>query len=676
MSAGTTADPSGRTAPLPPDTAAGGSGPVAPGAAGHPRSAAAIAVVSWSLAVLASGMLVLARPGLDETMLFLVVDLAVACVYGTVSAVILSRRSHPVAWLLALAATGGGVAAAAFAYRVWATRPGGPPPSDVVEVLHSSAWVPGTLSLFLVIPWLVRDHPLGRARAGLVLGVAVTLAATLAQLFYEQWLLVTTLALAVALGLVSAAAVAARSVRGPEEERNGLGWLAWGTAVLTLSFVPVLVPAPWLPFWLTPVLHLLSQTVFPAAVLVAVLRNRMWGLRLVVSRAVLAGLLGALLLGSYLALSVVLGVVLPGEGGVARLIAAGAVVVAVQPARIVLSRRVNRLVYGEAADPDQVVRRLGSQLVGTGSVEQLLAGVTEDIGRSMRLQSVAVAASGVPVVGWGRATDPPTEVPLRHRGEQVGILAVTPRPGESLSSRDLRTLAELSSVVAAAVAVARAAGDLEELRARLSRVRLEERRVVRREIHDGLGPTLAGVSLGLQGVRNLLATDPVAGASLLADLQQEVEVAVAAVRRLSHHLLPPVLDELGLGPALAELAARYDGTTLCVTVEAEQVDGLAPQVAAAAYGIASEATTNVARHARATRCTIRATRDRAGRLVLSVTDDGIGIPDDAEPGVGSRSMRERAAEQGGTLEIRGLDGDGPPRGTEVRAVLPLAVTRD
>jgi signal transduction histidine kinase len=635
---------------------------------GHPRAATAIAVAAWSLAVLAVVVMVMGRPVLDQDLWFFVVDIAVACVYGTVAGVTLSRRSHPVPWLLGLAALGGGLAGLGYAYEVWSAHPGGLPPNEVLGHLQNTAWVPGTMSLFLVVPWLVRDHPLGRARIGLAVGVFVTVAFTLGEvLLLPVAVLFLLLCSAILVGLVAAAAVALRHRNGPVEERNGLGWLAVGTAILAVSFIPLISPWPWLPYWLTPILHLLSQTVFPAAVLVAVLRNRMWGLRLVVSRAVLAGLMATILLGSYLVISVLLERLLPGDGA-AQLIAAGAVVVAVQPARILVGKRVNRLVYGESADPGRVVRRLGSQLVGSATVAELLGGVTEDIGRSMRLESVTVAADGLEPVTWGIASEPPTEVDLQHRGKRVGVLAVSPRPGESLSGRDLSTLGELSSVVAAAVAVARTAADLSELQSRLSEVRLEERRVIRREIHDGLGPSLAGISLGLQGVRNLLATDPVAGSELLGHLQEEVESAMTGVRNLSHHLLPPVLDELGLVAALTELAGRYDGTGLTVSVEADPLHDLDPQLAAAAYGIVSEATTNVARHAAASHCRVIARR-RDGQLEVTVIDNGVGLPADVVPGVGSRSMRERATEQGGALELRRR----PEGGTEVRALLPVGV---
>ncbi len=572
-------------------------------------------------------------------------------------------------WILGLAAIGGGLAAFGYGYDAWSARPGGMEPIEALLNLQSIAWVPGTLALFLVVPWLVRDRPLRIEWVGLFAGTALTLAVTYAQVFDESGVR-SLLWWCVAVGIVTAAAVEVRHRFGPVAERNGLGWLALGTAILAVSFVPVLTQWSWLPYWLTPVLHLVSQTVFPAAVLVAVLRNRMWGLRLVVSRAVLAGLVATGLIVLYLAVTLSLTAVLPGDG-LPQLLAAGSVAVAVQPVRISLSRRVHRLVYGDSADPGRAVRRLGSQLVGSGTVEELLKGITEDIGRSMRLESVTVVAGELEPVGWGVPTERPTAVDLQHRGERVGTLEVSPMPGESLSARDLTTLRDLSSVVATVVAVGRAAAELAEMRHRLSQVRLEERRVIRREIHDGLGPSLAGIRLGLQGARNLLDSDPAAGQALLADLQDEVEAATDGVRSLSHHLLPPVLDELGLAAALTELAARYDGQALDVSVETDRLDDLDPQLAAAAYGIASEATTNVARHARAAHCWISVVRHVDGYLTLTVEDDGTGIATDASVGVGSRSMRERAVEQGGTLEVARREGGG----TQVRATLPLTGVR-
>jgi signal transduction histidine kinase len=315
-----------------------------------------------------------------------------------------------------------------------------------------------------------------------------------------------------------------------------------------------------------------------------------------------------------------------------------------------------------------VVRRLGSHLRVEGSAEGLLRGLAEDVGTAMRRESVALAVPGGDDVVWGVPTGSPVTVPLRHRGEEVGAMVVTLPGGESLGSAGQRTLEDLANVVATAVAVTRAAREVEEARQRLASARLAERRVIRREIHDGLGPSLAGLRLGLRGARNLLDTDPAAAAELLATLQDELDQRVAEVRTLSHSLLPPVLDELGLGAALSELAARYaeDGLTVRLDLHHEEVAD--PQVAAAAYGIIGEALVNVSRHSGVTECTVR-TASSAGSLMVLVSDAGRGIGEDARAGVGSRSMRERAEEQGGRLEIHSA----PGAGTSVEAVLPLEV---
>ncbi|GAA1761962.1 hypothetical protein GCM10009795_005500 [Nocardioides hankookensis] len=632
----------------------------------HARFAVVLATITWALAVVAICMLLMGRPTVDQDLWFFAVDVSVACVYGTVAAVILSRRAHPVPWLLGLAAVGGGLAAFGHGYAEWSDLPGGLPPHEQIAQLQGIAWVPGTLALFLVVPWLVRDHPLGWEWVGLAIGTALTLSVSLEEVTAGGMTSESPYWAAIAVGLAAALVVEFRHRHGPQEERSGLGWLAVGTALTAIAFVPVLSPGTYLPYWLTPVIHLVAQTVFPAAVLVVVLRNRMWGLRLTVSRAVLAGLLTALLLVGYVAVTALLSPLLPGDE-LPQLVAAAAVAVAVQPARIMLAKRVHRLVFGDAVDSGRVVHRLGSQLVSSASIDDLLAGLTSDIGESMRLESVTVVSDALPPVRWGEASGPGTEVDLRHRGELVGLLQVSALPGELLSARDLATLHELATVVAAAVVIGRGAVDLEELRSRLAAARLEERRVLRREIHDGLGPALAGIGLGLQGARNLLRSDPDAGVELLERLQSEVESAALSVRSLSHHLLPPVLDELGLVPALAELAGRFHGENLSVALEADRFDDLDPRVATAAYGIASEALTNVSRHARADHCRIVARRHPAGSLLLVIADDGAGQGTEATPGVGTHSMRERADEQGGSLEVRDRIGGG----TEVVATLPL-----
>ncbi|MGN6613379.1 MAG: sensor histidine kinase, partial [Angustibacter sp.] len=368
-----------------------------PRSEGLPRTAAAIAVTAWGIVVLALVTLVTARPPLSVDLWFFAVDAMVGCVYGLVAGVVLSRRRHVVPAVLALTALGGAVTAFAFAYGSLGQRYAGLPWAEQVLRLNGIAWVPGTLGLFLVVPWLVRGHRLGwGARAGLALGVAVTVAFTVASALDFPVPIAPLAASTVAVGLITAADAAWRWARGPLDDRVGLGWLAIGTTIMALSFVPLAVPAAErLPIWSVPALHLLAQAFFPAAVLVAVLRQRMWGIDLSISRAVLGGVLTAVLVGVYVIVAAGIAHLLPGQGA-GQVAGAAAVAVAVQPSRLWLQRRVHRLVHGEASDPQRAVRRLGAHLGTAQSTDELLDGLVASVAEALRLESVElVTADGV-----------------------------------------------------------------------------------------------------------------------------------------------------------------------------------------------------------------------------------------------------------------------------------------
>ena len=209
---------------------------------------------------------------------------------------------------------------------------------------------------------------------------------------------------------------------------------------------------------------------------------------------------------------------------------------------------------------------------------------------------------------------------------------------------------------------------LDASRADLVTMREEERRRLRRDLHDGLGPTLAGLTLGLDTARALSLGQPELH-ELLGRLKAETQRAVTDVRRVVYGLRPPALDELGLAGALYEEIMRLQcqAPALQVTVEAVGT-GLADLPAAvevACYRIVTEALTNVARHARATRCVVRIGLDHG--LDVEVCDDGVGLPEGWRTGVGIASMRERVAELGGDLVIE----PSLPRGTRIAACLPM-----
>jgi signal transduction histidine kinase len=206
---------------------------------------------------------------------------------------------------------------------------------------------------------------------------------------------------------------------------------------------------------------------------------------------------------------------------------------------------------------------------------------------------------------------------------------------------------------------------LQRARLELVSAREEERRRLRRDLHDGLGPVLAGIGLGLSAAQTVMGRDPTHAAQLVGRVSGQVEEAVRDIRRLVYGLRPPSLDEYGLYRVLQQHAARFD-SALAVTVAAPAggLGDLPAAVEVAAYRIATEAMTNVFRHAAATSCLVELARD--GALHVTVTDNGRGLDPGAPAGVGLTAMRERAAELGGQLWVSAAD-----PGTRIRAVLPI-----
>ncbi|MGH6945528.1 MAG: sensor histidine kinase, partial [Geminicoccaceae bacterium] len=230
------------------------------------------------------------------------------------------------------------------------------------------------------------------------------------------------------------------------------------------------------------------------------------------------------------------------------------------------------------------------------------------------------------------------------------------------------SIAHQAGIAAHAV---RLAADLQRSRERIVIAREEERRQLRRDLHDGLGPGLAGLAVRIEAARNVLRDDPAATEQTLDELLDQARAAIADIRRVAYGLRPPALDELGLVSALREQALLFGDahstSPLRVRIEApEPMPSLPAAVEVAAFRIAIEAVTNVARHARATTCVIRITV--SDLFEIEISDDGSGLPPDVRPGVGILSMRERAAELGGTLTLEAR----PERGTCVLARLPLS----
>jgi len=262
---------------------------------------------------------------------------------------------------------------------------------------------------------------------------------------------------------------------------------------------------------------------------------------------------------------------------------------------------------------------------------------------------------------------------LMFQRETVGRLVAGERaPGERLSPDDERLLGNLARQVAPAAHAVVLRQALDASRAGLVTAREEERRRLRRDLHDGLGPTVAGLILGLDTARVMAAGQHELD-DLLTRLKQETQHAVSDIRRIVYGLRPPALDQVGLAGALREEITRLQhkapGLLVSLQMPEKDLDALPAAAEVAAYRIVTEAVTNVLRHSGAQCCLVCITLS-AESLCLEVSDDGTGMPEGWRAGVGITAMRERAAELGGTLTIEPRI----PHGTQIAVRLPLSRT--
>jgi signal transduction histidine kinase len=423
----------------------------------------------------------------------------------------------------------------------------------------------------------------------------------------------------------------------------------------------------------------------PLSIGFAILRYRLWDIDIIINRTLVYAFLTASIVGIYMLVVVSLGSVLQAQGNLLiSLLATGLIAVLFQPLRERLQRAINRLMYGERDTPYTVISRLGQRLEVTLAPEAILSIIVETVAQALKLpyaaialkqdEEFAIAASYVSQKGgtsMGDAVlhgqDTFLHLPLLYQSEPVGELVLAPRArDESLTPADHRLLADLARQVGVAAHAVRLTADLQQSRERLVTAREEERRRLRRDLHDGLGPALASMTLKLDAARNLLVHDPSAADTLLVNLKKQTQASLADIRRLAYELRPPSLDELGLIQALREQAEQYLQDGLRVTLDApEPLPPLPAAVEVAAYRIVQEAMTNVVRHAQAHTCTIRFALDHG--LDLEICDDGQGILAGQRAGVGLTSIRERAAELAGRCEIEAI----PAGGTRLHIQLPL-----
>lgn len=647
-----------------------------------------IVAVTWVVAVTALWIFATVLAGLDA------ITGVGSVAFAAVGAVLLVRRpENPLGWVFLAIASTSAVLGMGGVYAKHALEHGWPGGTFVAWFADFMA----TPTVGLVAGVLPQLFPAGRTlgprwRWPLFCAFGYILLAPIGNGFYPQHLesvasLVNPYAIPAAKQafslVVGAAAVfgavavvgtlaglAVRWRRASRDERQQLKWFA-----VAVCLLPIPLATHDVSSQISNAIISLLFVVIPVTIGIAILRYRLYDLDLVISRTVGYLAVSAVVAGLYLAIVAVVEAATSGSVSLAvHVIAAVAAAAAFHPVRVRMQRAVDRLFYGDRARPYDAVAGLARRMEAALDPDDVLPTIVRTVADALRLPYVAIQLREAD--GWHTAAEhghlhgEPDVFPMTYQGETVGRMTVCPRrAGEALDAADQRLLADLARQAGVAAQAVRATSALLRSRAELVTAREEERRRLRRDLHDGLGPTLAGVTMGLHAAQTFVARDPAEAKRLMAGLEAQVEEAIADIRRLVYGLRPPALDEFGLVRALqlhaTRIEAQPDGIDIVIDSPPEGLGRLPAAVEVAAYRIVTEAITNVTRHARARTCKVRLCLN--GALELDVTDDGRGLDPARPAGVGVTAMRERAAELGGVLIIEELR-----PGTRVRARLPVS----
>ncbi|CAL9445723.1 hypothetical protein SUDANB60_02322 [Streptomyces sp. enrichment culture] len=619
-------------------------------------------------------------------------DLVLGTVWPLVGAVLArSRPRNPVCWLMLLPAMIGPYHL--LAYYAGYSRLVAVDPLPGWEV---GAWVGcwGFVGYWFATPLVPLLFPYGRLETALRRAcawavVAVAGTGTLATMLRPsgtdpvpgvpnplgvagwEWLhiVMLTCAAATMLGgtLVAAVLLVLRTRAATGTERAQLQWLMLGGLVMAFSFLSLLLDDAEQPALIGDLVMLIGLLGPPASVAVAMLRHGLFDVELVLGRAIVFTVLSALVLGVYAGVVAGARLIAPGSLTGTCLLAFTALVAA--NGRGAVQAAVDRTLFGHRHDPYAVVAHVGRRIAPAGEPAEAMQHLVDALRSALRLpyaafESPTVAAdSGRPAAGAGWRS-----FPCRALGRELGVLRVGRRSvNDPWTAKEQAAVEEVADRAGTLAYAAGLVEDIARSRSRILSVREEERRRLRADLHDGIGPSLAGTAHQLDALARRINDPHLAGC--VRTLRDRLRSTVTDLRTLVQGLRPAVLDQLGLPGALRELLAGYD-TPACHSSIDGVCDSLPAAVEVAAYAIAAEAVANAVRHSAASRLELTAHLENTV-LILSIRDNGRGIPPKHRAGVGLRSMRERAAEVGGRLEVT----TAPDEGTLVRAALPVGDQR-
>jgi two-component system NarL family sensor kinase len=438
--------------------------------------------------------------------------------------------------------------------------------------------------------------------------------------------------------------------------------------VFGTSVVASLLPTPPPSWVLVPLVM-----VFPLSIVVAVTTRNLFDLEITLNRTAVLVVCSAVLLGVYLAVFSVAAHLASRTNALTALPAAGLVAVCAAPLRTRVQTLLNRRLFGTGSDPSFVFHQLGLRLAAADDPESLTTAILTTATESLRLPYAAIEVDTA--MGWqvvdqrGRARDETVAFEMATGEETVARLIVSPRRDTPLSPTDRELLADLARHSGMAARLVLLVAELHSAQQQLLAAREAERHRIHRDLHDGLAPTLVGLTLQLEVLAEVTAGQPDVGPHV-ARLHHTAATATDDVRRLVRDLRPGELDELGLSAALTAAVSRLGGTSgPRFEIHAPlRLPSLSSETEDAAYKICLEAITNAVRHSQARHCTISMNLDTNQQLAIEVLDDGVGLPDGHNEGTGLASMRQRASALGGSLSVA----PEPGGGTKVDARLPLA----
>ncbi|WP_134682755.1 GAF domain-containing sensor histidine kinase [Brevibacillus migulae] len=631
-------------------------------------------------------------------LLFVAIDCTLVAIYYLAATILLFKcRREPLGLLAALMLISFGTV---FPMLTWVASIGHPMLNLINQLVSALGWTTFFLFFFL--------FPYGSFERGWITKITFLTCSLFvisnllpAEINGNVWVVsIKEVVLLIALSLLTYTQISRYRKMSTPEQRQQTKWVVYGVAIVIFCWTGLSVlfdPAfAWRPLWyaILNVLLYSIMSIIPLTLSFAILRHRLWQIDPIVKRTIVYTVLSVCIIAIYTLSVQYLSRLFQTQDNIfISLIVTGLIAVLFSPMKERLQRVVNRLMKGRHDDPYAVLADLGDQLVKPIEPRAMLDVVVYTIKDALRLPFTAIEidVNGQDTLASsaGEPTDDVMSFPIIHRGNAVGTIYASPRSsGEQFTKEDGKLLSVLLQQAGPIVqnvnmtlGLRLLTEDLQNSREKMIHAREEERREIRRNLHNELTPRLADIAKSVDLAESYLREAPDTAVEILSDFRSMIRAMVDEIRTLVHDLRPPSLDELGLIGAIQErihelcnTPNRFDNRESSHTpkinlVTPQQLPPLPAAVEVAAFRIVTEALSSVVHHAPALHCVVRLEISSTQRLLITVTDNGSGAQSKHSPKetIGLFSIRERAAELGGTCTIDHLQ----PSGTRVIAELPF-----